>query len=323
MESSKVNENLNRQIDGLEKIEKKVNKVLIPLWQQVPYYTTIATALMMVGLFQFASVGFDPDKLLEAQFWITIGIISVAIMIIFTSTAKEYTFKYAEDDKDIKSIKATINEKSKNQSFIKLPEFLTNKNIELRIQRWKEILDTKERKLDNKASESDIYIYSKGTLLEKKDNKYTFEKEKISNLRSNDYINSHIAYMKLPKLLQYTMAMISADVATSEKSAFVENDGKIILKEATYRVITRTAFSAALATLIITTNAISLDTIIKLIGNLFILVITFFDAVLLARSIVNNVIKGRAVERLQILDEYYTWVKLDKIDKKALNVENN
>jgi hypothetical protein len=192
---------------------------------------------------------------------------------------------------------------------LKLPEYLANKNIELRIERWREILDIKERKLDSRASEKDLYIYTKGTALEKSENKYTIAKHKIKELRSDEYINMHIAYMRLPNLLQYTMSMIIADVSIGNKSAFVQDDNTVILKQGTLKVLSRMAFSGALATLVITTQSVDLGTIIRLLVNLFLLVGVFFDAVLLARVLVNGIVKGRHIERMQVLDEYYNWIK--------------
>jgi ABC-type multidrug transport system fused ATPase/permease subunit len=312
---------VDRQVDGLERLEKQVNKLVLPIFQQAPYYLTVVMALAIVGLFQFASVGFDPSKLWTVEFWIPVGIIGAAIFIIFTSTAKEYEQKYTLVDKDIQSVKVNIQERAKGQSFLKLPEYLTNKNIELRIQRWKEILDERERKLDSRASEKDLYILTKGTTLEKQDNKYTQKKNKLKELRSNDYISTHIAYMKLPKLLQYTMSMIIADVNIGGRSAFIQSDNKIIIRDGTLKVISRMAFSAALATLVITTTTIDLQTIIRLIGNIFMLVLTFFDAVLLSRVLVNGIVKGRHIERMQVLDEFYNWVKTYKEPTTEVEVE--
>lgn len=303
---------VDRQVDGMERIEKQVNKIIVPIWQKAPYYLTVVMALAIVGLFQFASVGFDPTKLLTIDFWIPVGIIGSAIFIIFTSTAKEYEQRYTLADKDIQGVKANIQERAKGQSFLKLPEFLTKKNIELRIQRWKEILNQKERKLDSKATEQDLYIYVNGSEAQKRDNKYAVEKDKIKLLRSDDYISQNIAYMKLPNLLQYNMSMIIGDVTIGDKSAFIQSDNKIIVKDGTLKVLTRAAFSAALGTLVITTNTIDLGTIIRLVGNLFLLVGTFFDAVLLARVLVNGIVKGRHIERMQVLDEYYNWLKTYK-----------
>jgi ABC-type multidrug transport system fused ATPase/permease subunit len=311
---------LDRQVDGLEKIEKQVNKYVVPLFQQAPYYLTIVLALAIVGLFQFASVGFDPSQLWTIEFWIPVSIIGLAIFIIFTSTAKEYEQKYSAIDKDIQAVKVNIQERAKGQSFLKLPEYLANKNIELRIERWREILDIKERKLDSRASEKDLYIYVKGTALEKSENKYTIAKHKIKELRSDEYINMHIAYMKLPKLLQYTMSMIIADVSIGNKSAFVQDDNTVILKQGTLKVLSRMAFSGALATLVITTQSVDLGTIIRLLVNLFLLVGVFFDAVLLARVLVNGIVKGRHIERMQVLDEYYNWIKSYK-EPKAIEKE--
>jgi len=308
---------IDRQVDGLEKIEKQVNKYVLPIFQQAPYYLTIVLALAIVGLFQFASVGFDPTKLLTIEFWIPVGIIGLAIFIIFTSTAKEYEQKYTAIDKDIQSVKVNIQERAKGQSFLRLPEYLANKNIELRIERWREILDIRERKLDSRASEKDLYVYVKGTALEKSENKYTIAKHKIKELRSDEYINMHIAYMKLPKLLQYTMSMIIADVSIGNKSAFVQDDNTVILKQGTLKVLSRMAFSGALATLVITTTTVDLGTIIRLLTNLFILVGVFFDAVLLARVLVNGIVKGRHIERMQVLDEYYNWIKTYKEKEQA------
>jgi hypothetical protein len=312
---------VDRQVDGMERLEKQVNRVLVPLWQQAPYYLTVVMALAIVGLFQFASVGFNPEKIFTIDFWIPVGIIGSAIFIIFTSTAKEYEAKYSAADKDIQGVKTNIQERAKGQSFLKLPEFLTQKNIDLRIQRWKEILDHKERKLDSKASEKDLYIFTKGTALEKSDNKYTLAKNKIKELRSDDYISTHIAYMDLPKLLQYNMSMIIGDVNIGGTSAFIQSDNKLIVKQGTLKVLTRGAFSGALATLVITTNAIDLGTVIRLIGNLFLLVGTFFDAVLLARVLVNGIVKGRHIERMQVLDEYYNWVKSYKEPTVEIKVD--
>jgi hypothetical protein len=122
--------------------------------------------------------------------------------------------------------------------------------------------------------------------------------------------------MKLPSLLQYTMSMIISDVNIGNKSAFVQDDNSVILKQGTLKVLSRMAFSGALATLVITTQSVDLGTIIRLLVNLFLLVGVFFDAVLLARVLVNGIVKGRHIERMQVLDEYYNWIKSYKEPSK-------
>lgn len=303
-----MNKYIETQVEGLEQIQKKVNKYVVPIWEQTPYYLTLILALAIVGLFQFASVGFNPEQLTKIDFWIPIGVIGSSMFLIFSSTAKHYESKYAAEDKDIQSVKTSINERAKGQSFLKLPIFLANKNIELRIIRWKEILDQKERKLDSKATDQDLFIFAKGSELQKQDNKYCKSKNKIANLRSDEYIKNHIAYMKLPNLLQYTMSMIIADVNIGGKSAFIQDDNKIIARDGFYKVLTRIVFSGAVGTLVITANAVDIGTIIRLTVNIFILIGVFFDGVLLAKNLVNGIIKGRHLERMQVLDEYYQWL---------------
>jgi hypothetical protein len=308
-----VNEKLGKQVEGMDKLQQKVNKSLIPLFQSLPYYSMVFMALLLVGVFQFAGVGFDPAKVREWEFWLPVFIVSVSIFIIFTSTAKEYQQKYMAQDTYISTVKATMNERVKGKSFIRLPEFLANKNLTLRIERWKEILSREERRVDKKATEDDLYIYTKGTQQERLDNEYSRKKADIAYRRSDEYIAKHIVYIEM-KVLQYTMAMVLADITMDNQSAFLKSENSEILKQATYKVIARMAFSAALGTLILTTNAINIDTMIKLIGNLFILVATFFDAVLLGKVIVETIVKARYTERLQLLDEYFEWNKKeDKI----------
>jgi hypothetical protein len=312
---------LNKQVEGLERIEKKVNAKLENIWNRIPYFSAIGLALLVVGLFQFASVGFDPSQILEISFWIPVGIISVAILIIFTSTSKEYEMRYAAEDKDLANIKKTISEKASNQSFVKLPEFLALKNIDLRIQRHKEILDQKERLLDRKASKDDIYIYANGSVADKRNNKYSIAKQEIKEQRSDEYIKLHIAYMKLPKLLQYTMGMIIADIGLNSNNPFMVSDNVIISKQAGGKVLARAVFSAALGTLLITTNSIDLQTIIRLMGNLFVLVITYYDGVMLGKELSNSVVKSRAIERMQVLDEYYNWMKKQEKEVKKEEIK--
>ena len=308
-----VNEKLNKQVEGLEKLERRVSKSVIPLFQSLPYYSMVFMALLLVGVFQFAGVGFDPAKVREWQFWVPVFIISVSIFIIFTSTAKEYQQKYMAQDTYISTVKASMNERVKGKSFLRLPEFLANKNLTLRIEKWKELLSIEERRLDKKASEDDLYIYTKGTQQERLDNEYCRKKADINARGSDEYIAKHIVYIKM-KVLQYTMAMVLADISMDGQSAFLKNENVEITKSAIYKVIARMAFSASLGTLILTTNTINIDTMIKLIGNLFILVATFFDAVLLGKVIVETIVKARYTERLQLLDEYFEWHKKeDKI----------
>ena len=303
-----VNEKLNRQVEGMDKLQQKVSKSLIPLYQSLPYYTMVFMALLFVGVFQFAGIGFDPTKLREWEFWAPVFIISISIFIIFTSTAKEYQQKYMAEDTYIQAVKTTMNDRVKGKSFIKLPEFLAEKNLNLRIEKWKEILTRRELKIDKSATESDIYTYSKGTEFEKRDNEYCQKKAEIARLRSDQYIDKHIVYMNI-KVLQYTMSMILADINMDNKSAFQKSENNEIVKNAFYKVLSRMAFSAALGTLIFSANAIDINTMIKLIGNIFILIATFFDAALLGKVIVNTIIKGRYTERLQLLDEYFDWNK--------------
>jgi hypothetical protein len=116
---NKVNETLKQQVVGLEQLEKKVSLKLDSIWSRMPYFSAIGLALLVVGLFQFASVGFDPTALLKVEFWHTHG-------------KKEYLL-VPENEKSSLFNEAAINERNVGIPKItweQFVEFLDNKEID-------------------------------------------------------------------------------------------------------------------------------------------------------------------------------------------------
>jgi hypothetical protein len=297
---------IDKQVEMQRQFENKVKKYL-PEYTSLPYWISNLVAFLLIGGLSFVSVQFDPTQILKLEFWLPILITSSAVWLVFFYTTKEYILKYEKKDSEIQTLKKALIEKAKGNSFDNLTTYLAEKNIALKTQAYKEKWKRYENKLDYKATDKDIYTWVKGTTAEKQENKYCQKKIKIQRVISEDYIASNLAYLKV-KAIQFTYAMVVAGTSGKyDKSSFETNIDQKISKEAVYSIISRTALMVAIGVLVISENAVTVSTLIKLLGNLAVLSTAFFRAVLLSSDIVSGTLKEQVLERISIIEDYNKW----------------
>jgi hypothetical protein len=302
---------VDRQVESQRKFEREVRKYL-PEYTSLPYWISNFVAFLLIGGLAFVSVEFDPSQILKFEFWLPILITSSAVWLVFFYTSKEYLIKYEKRDPEIQILKKNLLEKAKNEGFEHLTEYLVEKNIKFKITAWKEKYKRIESKLDYKASDEDIYIWSKGTESQKLDNKYCQKKRQIQRVLTDEYINNNLEYLKVD-VVQFTYAMVVAGTnGKHSKSSFEKNIDQKINQEAVYSIISRTVLLVAIGVLIIGEQGITVSSIIKLLGNLAILTSAFFRSVLLASDLVSGTLKEQILERISIIEDYKNWLKPKK-----------
>ena len=310
---------LDKQIETQRQFENKIKKYL-PEYTSLPYWISNIVAFLLIGGLSFVSVQFDPTQILKFDFWLPILITSSAVWLVFFYTTKEYIIKYEKRDTEISTLKKVLIDKAKGNTFDDLPVYLANKNIVLKTQAYKEKWKRYENKIDYRASDKDLYVWTKGSVVEKQANKYCQKKLKIARVTSDEYIVENLPYLKV-KVIQFTYAMVVAGTSGKyDKSSFETNIDRKISNEAIYSIISRTAMLVALGVLIISENAITISTFIKLIGNLTVLTSAFFRAVLLASDLVGGTIKEQVLERISIIEDYNKWNK--KLKENTQILEN-
>lgn len=314
-----INEFLDKQVESQRQFEKRL-KANLPNSQTIGYWLSLFTAFLLIGGLAFASVNFNPEEIFKISFWIPIGITSGAVYIVIWATSNEYLTRYTRIDQDIATIKKNIFEKSKTESFEKLPEYLARKNMELKIQAWKELQKKRLARVEARATDKDLAIELNGSESEKLENKYINNKKRLQRLLTDEYIQENLPYLKV-KVIQYTYAMILAGTKGGHnKSSFEVSLSKQINMEAIYSILSRTIMLVAISVLIFTEQSMSLGAVIKLFGNLVILATAYFRALVLAKDL-TDIVKEQSVERTEILNDYYRWYKTIEIKKEEKPLE--
>lgn len=305
-EKKYVNEQLDRQAKSASKQIKSVFSKL-PNPDVIPFWILNITAFALVGGLAFAQVLYDPSKITEAGFWLPRILTGIALVLVFISTSNEYVIKYTKQSSEIKSIKENTVKKTEGNSLKRLPEYLVNLNLNNKKKAWIEKWTELEHGLDYKATDEDLRIYESGTVAEKRENKYSTEKNRIKRMTDPEYINANLPYLKV-KTIQYTYSMIVAGVKLSNnKSAFEKNLNTEIAKQSVYQTVSRLTLIVILGMLIIEPQGITLQATVNLIGNIAALSMMFFNGVVFANDYVENDLKSQHLERMQILDDYYGW----------------
>ena len=124
------------------------------------YFAIIIISMILGAASSILDPKFSGNVLTNPNFWVTTALMAgFGLVIIYTVGTKHKELARSRSRKLIENgiIIETI---IKNNVESNIDEFVAYRNIERKIRAWKEHINNKIRKIDKKASDNDIIIYS-------------------------------------------------------------------------------------------------------------------------------------------------------------------
>ena len=295
--------------------------------------TTILLLLILIveGCFNFISLKFEFETLMQVHFWIRISFKIVLLLLVRALALNIFKPKARENNKELQV------EKNKNERLVKLKDvdfgfWIENvKNKEIKIEAWKKKINKKLLKLERKATEEDRHIFYNNELTEEEKmlNKYYRLKKWFLTLLTSDFIDDNINTLEVD--------FQRLDAAIFDLPVNLENEDnryQITSKEKVATIISLAIASIGLLAFNILwnglvfskNNAILLATIISICVDLVFLIYQFFMGILDSYRIINTQELLPYINRNRILKEYFYYKKPDdvaKIDRLFNSLENS
>lgn len=296
--------------DQFLEMEKKVKREVRV--QSIPLWILNIFALGLLGAFSFATVGFEPAKLIELAFWTPILIKILANDIVYFSTYTSRISIGKMRSEKLRELEEGIAASLKNKDTRNITKFLTYKNIEIKIEAWKNKIQRKIAFLDRWSRVKDISVWEKGTELQKQKNFYCRKRQKLLRQQTPEFISQNIASVKV-KCIQYTYSMVlSGIISKSSKKALEKTPQQDLAKAISSKNITRLFIIALTGALAFSFVKVGMQAIIDFFSNMFVLVSMWSSAKNAADIFVNETMIAQAYERIELLSEYIQWNKGDK-----------
>ena len=296
--------------DQFLEMEKKVKREVRV--QSIPLWILNIFALGLLGAFSFATVGFEPAKLIELAFWTPILIKILANDIVYFSTYTSRISIGKMKSEKLRELEEGIAASLKNKDTRNITKFLTYKNIEIKTEAWKNKIQRKIAFLDRWSRVKDISVWEKGTELQKQKNFYCRKRQKLLRQQTPEFISQNIASVKV-KCIQYTYSMVlSGIISKSSKKALEKTPQQDLAKAISSKNITRLFIIALTGALAFTFVKVGMQAIIDFFSNMFVLVSMWSSAKNAADIFVNETMIAQAYERIELLSEYIQWNKGDK-----------
>lgn len=270
------------------------------------------------GCFNAVDLKFEFERALKIDFWIRIGT-RLTLLFLIKTLALDIFIPYFRKNND-----ELANVKKMNQRYMKLKEkdfpiFIDDiKNVEIRVNAWKEKINRKLSKLEHHAKNTDRVVFYKGTPEEKEFNKYCQKRNEYEYLLSDEYIenNKYCLNVKCPRIIA---AVFDTPVEYADLGSLYQISSKIKLSVIASLTISSFWLVAVQivreAMALSRNNASILVIILGIVFDLCFMFYQFFSGIMDSAKIIDKQEVCPYTNRNRILKEYIYWKEPDKESK--------
>lgn len=161
--------------------------------------------LVLIGLSEFVIAGFDTGIFCTASYWYSLVASTIASALILYSTATNDIDNYKLKDEKVLKLKNELDNQVTNNVENDFEKFLVEENQKRKVYAWRQKISAKINRIERFARVKDIELYYSNEEELKSTNKYCQKRAKFEHLMSNEYIDTHLYYLrvKYPKLKRY------------------------------------------------------------------------------------------------------------------------
>jgi len=238
-------------------------------WANIVYVINYLITIVLLGMVSWITAGFDLNFLYSSEFLFDMGITSLAYVIALISTvlwAKEHE---ESSNEIVKQLTSQITKIFRYVVIRKtLQEYVYKVNRKNKTIAWKEHIELKIEKLEQKRSVKDEVVFNGADELAKSKNKYCRNMKKYERLISPEYIDKHIDRVKVDyEKLTMKMLMGSSIKNRSSDNSYTKTSWQMF-KDLSPKFVFSWALTIFVASFRYTFNTLDASTIINTLAKL-------------------------------------------------------
>lgn len=279
-----------------DKFKNTISNLTTP--RKITSYTTAILLLVIIGVFQFVSLGCDVSKLLEPNFYLTLAYRCLLVFMAYY-IANNLVYDKCINSEEIKNAFYKFKElnKLKDSNF---PEFLELYNNKLKKEAFKDKINNEIIKLENRL----VRIKNK-----KKIQKITYKISEKKKLLTDEYIDANIDFIKVKYYHVLESDFVSTELLENTETHKTRTDyNTVLFKSIVKKVLPYIMTSLVLGMTI--TNSLNKPTnevIINLMSDLVIICMRSIQGLYDAQKIIDSAYLIPYSNKVEILKEYLNW----------------
>lgn len=299
----------------MDKMNKIKSKISI---SDVVFAFIIFLTILISGLLNLFTYGFDPTELLSISFWLAIFIKCLSNGLVLFSSAQNKINHLEKESEQIVYLKSSIELMVKQDIKEDFVTFLAEINKKEKIKAYKLKIKRKIYRLDKKASHRQLSKWKKyqddlSIVNSKIDahnyGRYVFKRKTLLDKLEDEYIEKNIDTIRI-KYHYITRQMVISNLKTNDdvKYQLVEKNQKMT-KDLIPRFIYTIAFMLTTSSIILDPNIENLNAIfwINFATNIFTLVFSFLSGTNYGKDFAETVIVGNYYTKKLIIEDYKLW----------------
>ena len=278
----------------------------------------LVSLLFVEGCFNVVDLKFEPERALTLSFWVRIGT-RLTLLFLIKTLALDIFIPYFRKNNDELSRVKVINKRFMQLKEKDFPIFIDDvKNVELRINAWKEKINKKLAKLEHHTKNKDRVIFYKGSEPEKEINKYCQKRAELEYLLSDEYIeaNKYCLNVNCPRVIA---AVFDTPVEYADLGSLYQISSKIklsVIASLTVSSFWLVAIQIIREASVLSKNNVPLLIIILgIVLDLVFMFCQFFSGIMDSAKIIDKQEVCPYTNRNRILKEYIYWKEPNKESK--------
>ncbi len=300
----------------MNKLKNLKNKISLA---DVVFGLIIFLTILISGLLNMFTYGFDATELISISFWLAILIKCLANGLVLYSSATNKISHVEKENEQIIYLKSSLELAVKQDIKEDFVTFLAEINEKEKIKTYKLKIKRKIFKLDKHASHRQL---NKWKLYEEEKKivpnidahdygRYVYKRQKLLDKMEDSYIAKNINTIKI-KYYYLTRNMIISNLKSDDERAYyIVDKNKKVSKDLLPRLSYTVAFTLIISSIILDPNFENLNAIfwLNFITNVFTLVFSFFTGSNYGKEFAETVVIANYYTKKQIIDDYKIWKK--------------
>ena len=279
-----------------DKFKNTISNLTTP--RKITSYTTAILLLVIIGTFQFISLGCDVSKLLEPNFYLTLAYRCVLVFMAYY-IANNLVYDKCINSEQIKNAFYKFKElnKLKDSNF---PEFLKLYNEKLKKEAFRDKINNEIIKLQNKIGKS------KNKRRIQRLNSAIYEKKK---LLTDEYIDANIDFIRVKYYHVLESDFVSTELLENTERHKTRTDYNTVLFKSIIKKVLPYIMTSLVLGMTITNslNNPTSEVIINLVSDLVIICMRTIQGLYDAQKIIDSAYLIPYTNKVEILKEYLNW----------------
>ncbi|QVK18101.1 hypothetical protein KHQ81_14940 [Mycoplasmatota bacterium] len=265
-------------------------------WKCLPFFFMYFISLSMVVLIDLVTAQFSLDRIGSSEYWSNILTVAIANLLVLLSSTFYDVDKLKETDRRILDDRKEIRQAIANDIDVDFKDFIVQDNLSRKITSWKNYINRKLRKLENKKAS------------QKRDAAI----QKLQSMITKEYIDKYIDSIKI-KYYYIKMSQIISGFRSGDEVERLESGFNKVSKDILPKFLLSISLPIFISSFVMDVKDFSPVLLLTIASKLVSLISNFMNGKSYAKVYVNEVVLYNLDYRIKYIERYVSW----KAKKKA------